>query len=114
MFPFIDAGKGTIDPAFDAHILPIKHYAYAWWEHWQAHKLWDRSFSAAVKKIGAAKRSAWDIVSGPVLTMLASAQRIGWEFNSGCVVSDDLGRTFDFRVDSHASIMAAVRDSVRR
>ena len=28
----IDASTGTLDPAFDAHALPLKMLALAWWE----------------------------------------------------------------------------------
>jgi hypothetical protein len=26
--------SGTLDPAFDAHVMPLKHWATAWWEGW--------------------------------------------------------------------------------
>ena len=30
----LDAAGGTTDPAFDAHVLPLKHWALAHWERW--------------------------------------------------------------------------------
>ena len=30
----IDGSTGTMDPLFDAHVLPVKHWALAWWESW--------------------------------------------------------------------------------
>ena len=32
-----DASGGTVDPAFDAHVLPIKTWALALWQRWQPH-----------------------------------------------------------------------------
>ena len=58
-------------------------------------------------------RSQWVVVSGPVLAMVASAKRIVWEFESACVLIDDLGQSYDVRLDSPAAIAAAVRASVR-
>ena len=29
-----DGKSGTLDPAFDAFGLPVKHWALAWWEEW--------------------------------------------------------------------------------
>ena len=31
----VDAATGTLDPAFDAHVLPMKMLALAWWQRWQ-------------------------------------------------------------------------------
>ena len=30
----LDGSSGTLDPAFDAHIGPVKYWALAWWESW--------------------------------------------------------------------------------
>ncbi len=29
----LNAGGGCFDPAFDAHVLPIQAWAFAWWQH---------------------------------------------------------------------------------
>ena len=30
----LDGANGTLDPAFDGHYLPLKHWALAWQEGW--------------------------------------------------------------------------------
>ena len=31
----LDGPNGSLDPTFDAHALPVKHWAMAWWQSWQ-------------------------------------------------------------------------------
>ena len=40
----LDGAYGTLDPAFDAHVLPIVRYATAWWEQWQSHSALTAAF----------------------------------------------------------------------
>ena len=40
----LDGATGTMDPAFDAHVLPVKYWALVWWEIWFDHQLLHRVF----------------------------------------------------------------------
>eukprot|EP00973_Karenia_brevis_P055791 7760172-Karenia_brevis.AAC.1 len=73
----IDAATGTLDPAFDAHVLPIQAWALAWWQGWRAHAVLRSSFNYAVRRLEAKGNNCWAVVSGPVAAMVASARRIG-------------------------------------
>ena len=35
IFYAADGTKGTMDAAFDAHVLPLRAWALAWWQQWQ-------------------------------------------------------------------------------
>ena len=71
-------GASELDPAIVAHVLPIKHWAIAWWEGWQTSASLDAAWEAACVKLRSAKRSVWDLVTGPTAAVIASAWRLGW------------------------------------
>ena len=54
----IDRATGTLDPAFDAHVLPIQTWATAWWEFWRSTRAMQQALADAILKLGDAKGSA--------------------------------------------------------
>jgi len=109
-----DSAGGSIDPAYDAHCLPIKHWATAYWERWQPGQLLAQSFEAAAVRVADAVRSPWDVVTGPAAALIASLWRVNWDVLSPAVFVDDLGRCVDCRRDSPAYIVERMKESVRR
>jgi len=109
-----DMAGGTVDPAFAAHTLPIQQWASAWWQRWQAPTRLNRSFKIAVRKLRAANRTVWDVVSGPVSALVATLWRISWVTHSPCHFADDLGNHFYLQKDSPAAVAQAVQAAVRR
>ena len=109
-----DAAGGSTDPAYDAHCLPVKHWAMAYWERWQPAQLLEGSFVAAAARLAAAPRSPWDVVAGPAAALLASLWRLGWEILGPAAFVDDIGRSIDCRVDPPAFVVDRVKESVRR
>ena len=67
-----DGHTGTLDPAFNAHALPLLNWATAWWDAWWDTDQLTNAFTDATAKINRAKRSSWDVVTGPVTTLVAS------------------------------------------
>jgi hypothetical protein len=102
------------DPAYEAHILPIKGWATAWWEHWSDQQQMHSTFDAAVAKLAEASNSGWQRVTGPAAATAASARRIGWMSTSAWQGTDDIGDDWDFKVDPPAAIGNAVKQSVER
>eukprot|EP00973_Karenia_brevis_P007693 1045034-Karenia_brevis.AAC.1 len=67
----IDAAAGTLDPAFDAHVGPIQHWALAMWQQWQTatsmHEIMENARHAVCGPAGV----RWAKVSGPASATLA-------------------------------------------
>jgi hypothetical protein len=110
----LDAVGSHIDPAFDAHILPLKQWATAWWESWIDHAILFQAWEAAERRLHERSSSVWRKVTGPVAATIATAQRLGWKLIDGRVFVDDAGQSFDCLLDSPAAITAAITRSVRR
>ena len=49
--------SGTLDPAFDAHVVPIARWAQAWFEGWQLHDHLSTAFENAKHKVQQAART---------------------------------------------------------
>ena len=92
----LDGNAGTMDPAFDAHVLPIHAWAMAWWESWRRPHVLNSLVAKAVLKLATAAVSAWALVVGPVTALVASAIRIGWTFLDAHLLKDDVGAVSDF------------------
>ena len=110
----LDGPKGTLDSAFDAHCLPIMRWAQAWYENWQSPRVLTQAFADAKLKVARAKRSVWDVAAGPVAGLLGIMARIKWEHNGPSILSDDVGRVFNCKIDPPVVLANAVKDSVRR
>jgi len=110
----LDSCGATADPAFDAHALPLRTWALAYWQQWQAPVVLDAALCAAVASLQAAARTPWDKVAGPVSALVASVWRLGWSIISPQVFRDDLGRTIDVTIESPAQVGILARRSVRR
>ncbi len=108
----LDAGGGTLDPAFDAHVLPGR--AYAWWQHWQPAQALQNAVAHAIIRLSMAAGPMWQVVAGLVATLVASAPRLGWTFASSTVLVDDVSEVFDFTLDRPIVLADAARRSVWR
>ena len=110
----IDGPTGTLDPAFEAHVGPLKHWALAVWEKWQPIKHMQEVFSGAALKLAEAKGSVWSRVHGPTTALIASIERIGWHMPSATDMVSDEGQIFDLLLDPPVAIVNACKDSVRK
>ena len=108
----LDGASGTLDPAFDAHVLPIKHWALAWWESWvepeQLQKAFDSRMTLSVEH-----RGQWSRVAGPTAALDRSLQRVHWRWLSAHTFLDHDGATWDCRLDPPAAIVKAMKRAVR-
>ena len=107
------SGTGRADPAFDAHIAPIGHWALAIWESWAPRPLLQRLVIRAKLRLSLAK-STWANVHGPAAAFVASALRLKWVIHDACRVTMDDGVNLNFAVDSPSFVKRAVCQSVRR
>ena len=107
------SGTGRADPAFDAHVAPIGHWAMAIWETWAPRPLLQRLVVRAKLRISVAK-SPWANVHGPAAAFVASALRLQWVIHDALRVTMDNGVNLHFAVDSPAFVKRAVCQSVRR
>ena len=110
----LDAGKGTLDPAYDVTTLPLKHWALAWWEGWVSPVDLSRAAKYAAAALRPAATSVWSRVTGPVAALLASIWRIGWDMVEPHILLTDVGRVLDLRLDPPAVVQAEAKVAVRR
>ena len=96
---FLDGPSGTLDPAFDAHVLPITRWAQAWFEGWQSRVHLTSAFENSGQKVRKATRTMWDVVAGPTAALLATMHRIKWAYNGPYIFADDQGRIFNLTLD---------------
>ena len=101
-----------MDPAFNASLLGLRHWAYAWWEAWLKPEWLVDAFQLAAKKLDNLNR--WNRAHGPVTGMLCSLNRVGWLMPSAEEVTDHEGYTWNFLRDSPAAILQAGNRAVRR
>ena len=79
----VDGARGTVDPIFDAHGLPIWMWALAHWEGWLPHAALDKAVRQAACRVLTAEGGVrWSLVTGPAATVVASAHRLGWRFGN--------------------------------
>ena len=108
-----DVAGSRLDPAFDAHALPLQFYALAWWESWAEPETLRKHFTAACYKLAAAEWR-WNIVTGPITAVIATAHRLRWRFTSPQEVLTDQGKALDLLRDSPAYIAKQAHAAVRR
>ena len=110
-----DGAKGTLDPAFDAHGLPIRMWAMALWEEWVPPQQMDEALRHASRFALTGDGSAiWSRVAGPAAAVAASASRIGWTFHSGHLLCTDQNYMFNLFLDPPQVILQEVHRAVRR
>ena len=107
------SGSGRADPAFDAHLAPIGHWAMACWENWSPRSILQRLVVRAKLRLSTAK-SHWANVHGPAAAFVASALRLQWIIHDAFRITMDNGVGFNFTVDSPAFVKRAICQSVRR
>ena len=78
-----------MDPAFDASLLGLKHWAYAWWEGWQKRALLCDAFRLAAGKMAVKMPNRWMRVTGPAAALLCFLERIGWTMTSASEATPD-------------------------
>ena len=111
----LDGQSGTLDPAFDAHANPVLLWCMAIWHAWFTVQQMATAFTQASLKLARGKSdSGWNLVTGPVTTLLASLQRIGWSMPCHTEMIDDLGTSWSLTSVSPGAVAAACRESVRR
>ena len=108
-----DVAGSRLDPAFDAHTLPIQFYALAWWETWLEPDQLKQHFTTAWYKLAAAEWR-WNQVTGPVTAVLATVHRLKWRFTSAQHLITDQNKALDLLRDSPAYIVKQIHASVRR
>ena len=108
----LDRGSGTLDPAVDAHVQPLTHWATAWWEGWFSPESLTLAYRTAKRRLGARKSSIWAKVTGPAAATIASLGRLGWDWVSAW--TDNMEAAWDFKLDSPAAVANAAKHSVRR
>ena len=109
-----DTLRGTMDPAFDAHVMPIKTWALAWWQRWRPKDVFLRAMRAALRKLESTPGSGWHAATGPVMALVATTKRLGWTIPSAHTLQTDTGRLLDLELDSPAAVAFEVRNAVRR
>ena len=109
----MDGPFGTMDPSFDAHGLPVKHWAMAWWDDWVPEASLTAAFTAAKAKFPNLQPS-WNAAAGPTAALWLTLKRASWQWKHAYLLTDDLGYDWDVRKDSPVNIAAAMEDSVRR
>ena len=104
--------RGSADPAFDAHILPLSYWAAAVWEERLPRASLERMVAHAKVKIAKAKR-VWHVVRGPAAALVVTCSRIGWRVNSAHLITTHEGRQLDLTVDPPAVIEQHARYAVQ-
>ena len=103
-----DGANGTLDPSFDAHILPMKHWALAWWETWADPAQLEKAFRHRAE-MPQAHREQWARAAGPTAALDLSLRRVGWSWISASVVHDHNGASWDCRRDPPAATVKTLR-----
>jgi hypothetical protein len=106
--------RKTVDPAYAAHVVPARQWAFACWEGWVDRGKMQRAFDKAKCKLADASSSGWARVNGPAAAFINTMKRIEWECLSPFLLVDDTGYQWDTLKDSPTAIAQAVSRSVDR
>ena len=109
----IDGQFGTLDPAFDAHALPIKQWAQGICDATYNHEELMQAVSLARDKIARAKGSPWSVAIVCAAALLLTMGRIAWKLLDPFCAMDHKGQRWHFGKDPPAAIAKAVHQSVR-
>jgi hypothetical protein len=105
--------KGMVDPAFEAHLGPIGHWAQAVWNRWLPLKqLFQLAANANVKLAQAIR--PWSVTYGPAAAFVGTAARLQWVVHDAVTVLTDAGRTLRLDLDPPAAVAKEVKAAVRR
>ena len=110
----MDGSAGTLDPGFEAHVEPTKHWALAVWERWQPREQLVTAFANAATKLASAVGSPWSMVHGPTTAVITTLERLGWQMPSATEMITDMGHSLDLTLDPPIAIVNECKDSVRR
>ena len=105
--------KGSADPAFDAHSLPIGEWARAVWEERMPRPALLALMAQAKLRLIRAK-SIWATVTGPAVAVVASCARLQWTVVDALLLRTDAGIELNLAVDPPAVVEAQVRRAVVR
>ena len=72
----LDGASGTLDPSFDAHVLPVKRWALAWWEVWAGPHQLEKASTHRIQ-MSLAHRAQMARAAGPIATLFHSRERFG-------------------------------------
>ena len=110
----IDGEAGTLDPSFEAHVGPVKHWALCVWGSWFPVNVLQDTLTAAKAKVAAAAGSPWSAANGPTTALCVTLTRLGWSMVDYCTLVNDLGTSVHLELDSPMAVASLVKDSVRR
>ena len=84
----LDGNAGTLDPAFDAHCLPLKHWALAWWDGCSPQDALNTAYGHTRTRLQDTIGNCWNKVAGPCGALHLSLARMGWKCSSATTVCD--------------------------
>ncbi len=97
------SAKGKADPAFDAHLDPLVHWALAVWYEWVPRPMLNRIIAYAnVKQANAVKVLA--AVMGPAAAVVATAGRLNWTVQDELTFRTDQGKVLKLHLDPPAVV----------
>ena len=108
----LDGATGTLDPAFDAHAVLVKHWAAAWWEGWMPRASMTQAYNC-VKGRFASQLPKWNSVAGPTAALWITFRRSGWHWTSATTACDDRWRTWDVLLDQPAIVAQAMKQTAQ-
>ena len=110
----VDAvGKGSADPAYDAHYKPICMWARAIYDQWLSARVAERYLSEVRADLLLAT-VPWAKANGPAAGFTLSVLRLGWTIHSSRSVTTDNGTALRFDLDPPVVVKKAVFESVSR
>ena len=94
-------------------MLPIGEWALAVWEKWVSHISLDRMVTHSVRRLKDTKKP-WSKCYGPGAAFVLTCLRLQWKVHSAFVVTTDLGRTLDLRLDPPVVVLNQCMLAVQR
>ena len=107
------SAKGKVDPAYEAHAAPIRHWAQAVWNRWLPIKSLVLLIADAKANLAKAIQP-WRVAYGPAAAFVCTASRLDWIVHDALNVTTDAGRTLRLDVDPPVIVARECDESVRR